>query len=120
MAAATKVSEITKESVAAYIRLDDASSSELDQVEELLTVAKAYITSQTGLDTEGMDEHADLMIVVKILCQDMYDNRALYVDGSNLNKTVESILGAHRHNFVPSDSIADPVVVEEPTDGQTT
>lgn len=105
MAAATKVSEITTESVAAYIRLDDASSSELEQIEEMLTVAKAYITSQTGLDEAGQDEHADLMIVVKILCQDMFDNRALYVDGSNLNKTVESILGSHRQNFLPSEEV---------------
>lgn len=102
MAAATKVSEITKEQVAAYIRLDDGSSSDLDTIEELIAVAKAFITGQTGLDNEGMDAHADLIIVVKILCQDMYDNRTLYVETSNLNKTVESILGQHRQNFVPS------------------
>lgn len=105
MAAATRVSEITTESVAAYIRLDDASSSELEQVEELLTIAKAYITSQTGLDTTGQDEHPDLIIVVKILCQDMFDNRALYVDSTNVNQTVQSILGSHRQNFLPSEEV---------------
>lgn len=99
---ATKVSEITNTEVAAYIRLDEASSSDLSLLTELLLVAKAFITGQTGLDTAGQDEHVDLMIVVKILCQDMYDNRTLYVDSNNLNKTVESILGAYRQNFVPS------------------
>lgn len=109
MAAATKVSEITKESVAAYIRLDDASSSDLEQIQELLTVAKAYITSQTGLDSAGQDAHPDLMIVVKILCQDMYDNRALYVDSTNVNKTIDSILGSHRQNFLPSEEVISNV-----------
>lgn len=99
---ATKVSEITNEEVAAYIRLDDASSSDLSQLTELIVVAKAFIKGQTGLDEAGQDEHADLIIVVKILCQDMYDNRALYVDSNNLNRTVDSILGAYRQNFVPS------------------
>lgn len=118
MAAATKVSEITKEQVAAYIRLDDASSSELELIEELLVVAKAYITSQTGLDSAGQDEYPDLMIVVKILCQDMYDNRAMYVDSNNVNQTVVSILGSHRQNFLPTPEVTT-TTTEVPTDGQT-
>ena len=105
---ATKVSEITKDEVAAYIRLDDASSSELAQIDELILVAKSFIKSQTGLDDAAMDERPDLIIVVKILCQDMYDNRTLYVDTNNVNKTVESILGAYRQNFLPSADEANP------------
>ena len=42
----------------------------------------------------------DIIIVVFILCQDMWDNRALYVDSSNVNKVVESILGLHSVNLL--------------------
>jgi hypothetical protein len=105
---ATKVSEITKEEVAAYLRLDDASSSDLQQIDELKLVAVSFIKSQTGLDDAGLDLYPDLIIVVKILCQDMYDNRTLYVDTQTVNKTVEAILGSHRQNFLPSATEANP------------
>lgn len=104
---ATKVSEITKDEVAAYIRLDDASSSELSQIDELILVAKTFIKSQTGLSDAEMDERPDLIIVVKILCQDMYDNRSLYVDTNNVNKTVEAILGQYRQNFLPTADVSN-------------
>ena len=39
-----------------------------------------------------------------LLCQytgqDMYDNRALYVDNSNVNRVVENILGLHQRNLL--------------------
>jgi len=35
-----------------------------------------------------------------ILCQDMYDNRSMYVDKNNLNKVVETILGMHSVNLL--------------------
>lgn len=107
---ATKVSEITNEEVAAYLRLDDASLSdenEANQITELILVATSFITSQTGLTAEEMDEYADLIIVVKVLCQDMYDNRTLYVDTNNVSKVVESILGSHRRNFVPNPDVTE-------------
>ena len=40
--------------------------------------------------------------VVFILCQDMWDNRTLYVDKSNLNKVVDTILGMYSVNLLPS------------------
>jgi hypothetical protein len=43
-----------------------------------------------------LDEFDDFVIVIFILCQDMYDNRTLYVDNTNLNKVVESIIGMYR------------------------
>ena len=30
-----------------------------------------------------------------VLCQDMYDNRSMYVDKNNMNKVVEAVLGMH-------------------------
>lgn len=47
-----------------------------------------------------MDKYSDLVIVVFVLCQDMYDNRTLYVDKNNVNKVVSSILGQHDNNLL--------------------
>lgn len=50
----------------------------------------------------GLDAFEDFYICVMVLCQDMYDNRAYYVDKTNLNKVVSSILDMHRTNLLPS------------------
>lgn len=92
-----KVSEITYSDIAEYIRVPD---DEQNTLENMLTVAKAFIKSYTGLNDEQVDEHADFVIVVFILCQDMWDNRTLYVDNNNLNKVVETILGMHSVNLL--------------------
>ena len=96
----SKVSEITIDDVARYIRVDDYEESE---IETYLNIAKNYISSYTGIpvtneEGESLDDFPDFVIVVYILCQDMHDNRALYVDKSNINKTVQSILDMHTRN----------------------
>ena len=98
----SKVSEITIEDVARYIRVDDYE--EID-IKTYLNVAINYISNYTGIpvtstDGESLDDFADFVIVVYILCQDMYDNRTLYVDKNNINKVVQSILDMHTRNFL--------------------
>ena len=96
----TKVSEITAKNIADYIRLVDASEGELNELKVYLNVAKTFIKSYTGLTEKECDEYNDFIIVVYVLCQDMYDNRSLYVDKSNLNKIVETVLGMHSVNLL--------------------
>ena len=96
----SKVSEITIEDVANYIRVDLDEDS---NIETYLNIAKNYISSYTGIpvtseDGESLDDFPDFVIVVYVLCQDMYDNRALYVDKSNINKVVQTILDMHTRN----------------------
>jgi hypothetical protein len=96
----SKVSEITINDVADYIRVDADSN-----IETYLNIAKNYISNYTGIpitseDGESLDDFPDFVIVVYVLCQDMYDNRTLYVDKSNINKVVQSILDMHRRNFL--------------------
>ena len=95
----SKVSEITIEDVARYIRDDEC---EVRDIETYLNVAKNYISSYTGIpvtsDGESLDDFPDLVFVVYILCQDMHDNRTLYVDKTNINKTVQTILDMHTRN----------------------
>ena len=92
----TKVSEITTKEIADYIRLDEVSVADEIQLETFLTVAKNYVANYTGLD--DLDEYADLVIVVYILCQDMYDNRSMYLDKNNPNRVVQTILDMHTRN----------------------
>ncbi len=94
----SKVSKITIENVADYIRVDVDSN-----IETYLNIAKNYISSYTGIpitseDGESLDDFPDFVIVVYILCQDMHDNRTLYVDKSNINRTVQTILDMHTRN----------------------
>ncbi len=93
-----KVSEITVDDVADYIRLDDVTSDERDTLETLLHVSKEYVKSYTGIT--DLDNHSDFIIVILILCQDMYDNRIMYVNKDLLNKTVDTILNMHRENLL--------------------
>ena len=89
----SKVSEITTQDIAEYIRLDEVGEVEEKQLSTFLQIAKDYIKNYTAL--EDLDEYADLVIVVLILCQDMYDNRVMYIDKGNPNKVVQTILDMH-------------------------
>lgn len=96
----TSISSITASDVAEYIRIDEVTSDDLNTLNTLLNVAKSYVTQYTGRTLEELDALQDVIIVVLILCQDMYDNRTLYVDSNNVNKVVESILGLHSVNLL--------------------
>jgi hypothetical protein len=89
----TKVSEITTADIADFIRLGEVSDAEEKQLQTFLNVAKDYIANYTALT--DLDEYADLVIAVYVLCQDMYDNRSLYIDKNNPNKVVQTILDMH-------------------------
>ena len=93
-----KVSDITYNEIADYIRLTEVSQEDESLLTTLIGIAKAFIKENTGV--EDLDEFDDFVIVVFILCQDMYDTRALYVDKTNLNKVVETILGMHSLNSI--------------------
>ena len=93
-----KVSTITENDIANYIRLQEVDEADKKLLTALMTIAKKFITENTGV--KDLDEYDDFIIVVFILCQDMYDNRTLYVDKNNINKVVETILGMHSRNNI--------------------
>ena len=103
-----KVSDITVTDVTDYLRIPEITDEVTSFITTALNVAKEYVKSYTGLDADGMDAHQDLVIVIYVLCQSMYDDRAMYVDKSNINNVVESILNLHCINFMP--------IVETPND----
>lgn len=96
----TKVSEITPQDLAEYIRLVDPTADDLNTLSTLLTVAKVYVGEYTGRTIQDLDDYRDVIIVILVLVQDMWDNRTLYVDSDKANKVVESILGLHSVNLL--------------------
>ena len=96
----SKVSDITAESVAEYLRLDEVTDSEKNTLTTLISIATSFIKNYTGLDDAGIDKYPEFVIVVLILCQDMWDNRTMYVDSKDLNNTVQSILAMHSVNLL--------------------
>ena len=96
----TKVSQITANDIATYIRLDEVTVDDTNTLNNLLAVAISFIVNYTGRSEEELDNYPDFVIVVLILCQDMWDNRTLYVEKTNLNKVVETVLGMHSVNLL--------------------
>lgn len=96
----SKVSDITVKCVADYLRLDEVAESENDTLTMLISIATSFIKSYTGLDDADVDKYPEFVIVVLILCQDMWDNRTMYVDSKDLNNTVQSILTMHSVNLL--------------------
>lgn len=98
----TQVSDITYSDVAEYLRLAEVTASDQNYLTTLINVALTFIANYTGLSQDDLDNYQDFVIVVFVLCQDMYDNRAYYVEKGNLNNVVESILGMHSINLLPT------------------
>ena len=95
-----KVSDITASDLQDYLRIAEVSQDDINTLNTLLTVAKVYVGEYTGRTIQELDDYKDIIIVVLILVQDMWDNRTLYVDSNNANKVVESILGLHSVNLL--------------------
>lgn len=96
-----KVSDITYQDVAEYLRLTEVDVDEQATLNNLINISKSFMANYTGHTIEELDSYNDFIIVVLILCQDMWDNRTLYVDNTNLNKVVDTILGMHSINLLP-------------------
>lgn len=94
----TKVSQITYQDVAEYNRMGELDTSDINTLNNLIGIAKAFITSYTG--QTDLDQFQDFVIVVFVLVQDMWDNRTLYPDKTNLNYVIEGILGMHQVNLL--------------------
>lgn len=97
-----KLSEVTTQDLADYLRLDDATEIELSELERMQASSLAYICSFTGLTQTEADSHEDITQALFILVADMFDNRNLYIEGkaSNENRAVRDILSMHCVNLL--------------------
>ena len=97
-----KVSGVTSADLAEFLRVGEVTPPEDGFLKTIIGAATAYMSKYTGLTAEQLDESSDLVLALFVLCQDMYDNRALYVDSANVNLAVKSILDMHSVNLLPS------------------
>lgn len=96
----TKVSQITVQDCADYMHIAELTDDEINTINNLIIVAKTFIQNYTGHTQEELDNYQDFIIVMFVLVQDMYDNRTMYVDNTNLNVVIDSILGMHSVNLL--------------------
>ena len=97
---AKTVSELTIQDIADYLRIPELTTEDTSLLTSILEASKSFVYKYTGLSAAQVDECLDITIAVLVLCQDMYDTRALYVSSSNVNKVVEAILGLHSVNLL--------------------
>ena len=97
-----KVSQITLKEIAMQLRVEVEYLSDSDRgyIEILREAAIEYVKDYTGLSNEDIDLHDDITIAVLVLISDMFDNRQMYVDKSNVNRVVDTILGMHCVNLL--------------------
>lgn len=93
-----KVSDISYQDLAEYIRIDEVDSEEINFLNTAKSTAEAFIRSYTGRD--DLDAFPDFVQIVFLLVQDMYDHRTIYSDKSQLNHVYETILGMHAVNLL--------------------
>ena len=96
----TKISEITIDDLVDYLRIPELYGSELTLLTTIKAAAISYIVGVTGLTLEQLDNYPDLTLALYALAQDMYDNRAIYVDKANISDTVSTILNMYRTNLL--------------------
>lgn len=97
---AKSISALTITDVADYLHLTEMTTQDESLLTTILSASKDYVLKYTGLSLLEADNYKDLTIAVLVLCQDMFDNRAYYVDSNNVNKVVEAILGLHSVNLL--------------------
>lgn len=97
-----KVSEVTSTDLAEYLRVGEVTPSEDGFLKTIIGAATAYMCKYTGLTAAQLDESKDFVFALLVLAEDMYDNRALYVDTAHVNLAVQSILDMHSVNLLPS------------------
>lgn len=69
-----KISEITEDDIAAYLRLDKGTDTDI--LENIRVSVIEYMKSYTGMNDRELDEHEEFYAAFMVLAQDMYDNRS--------------------------------------------
>lgn len=105
-----KVSDIDAAYLADYLRMDNADTSQTKQLNTMLGAAKGFVASYTGLpikaaenddsNPDTLDTYPEFVHAVVVLVQNMYDNRTVYTQNSQVESVLDSILGMHRRNLL--------------------
>jgi hypothetical protein len=73
-----RVSEITINEIAVYLKLDleTMTEQEIAELSAILASSRAFIKDYTGLDDSSIDTHEALSMVLMVLCQTQHDDRS--------------------------------------------
>lgn len=71
-------------------------------LEAAKVAAISYCEGQTGIKKENLDKYEDITIAVLALISDMWDNRSVKAEKSNLNPVIATILSMHCENLLPT------------------
>lgn len=93
-----KISQVTIADLKNYAHVYHAEDDNLFTA--ILVAAKSYIQSYTGLSFENMDLKEDITIALFVLSTEMYENRVYMVEGTSVNKVVQTILNMHSINLL--------------------
>jgi hypothetical protein len=100
-----KISELTNTTVASYIRLDEPTEEELNEITMLMTAAKQFIMSYTNQISDFLDAHEDITQIYLTIIGDMFENRQTQIDkGAIENKHYIQGLNLYCNNFLPEDT----------------
>lgn len=86
---------------------ENLEPEDLALIQVMQSAAINYCTGYTGLTSDELDEHEDITIAVLTLISDMWDYRSMTVDRSNVNRVVDTILGMHSINLMPTPGEVD-------------
>ncbi len=97
-----KVSEITISDICSQVREEEEylTPENRKYMQDLKAAAVAFVRGYTGLTDEKIEAHEDITVAVLTLISDMYDNRQMYVDKSNVNRVADAILGMYSENLL--------------------
>jgi hypothetical protein len=104
-----KMSEVSIDELKQYANVYHNEDDNLFQT--ILAAGKLFISSYTGLPLiddpsttdiveDNCNNYEDLTIVLMVLSNEMYDNRAFTVDNNKLNFVVKQILDSHSVNLL--------------------
>ncbi|CEG26007.1 head-tail connector protein [Bacillus sp. B-jedd] len=93
-----KISEVSVQDLKDYAHVFHGEDDKL--FDGILAAGIAFIKGYTGLSAEQMDTKEDLTIALKVLSNEMYDNRTFTVENDKVNKVIKSILDMHSINLL--------------------
>lgn len=97
-----KVSDITLQQVADYLRIDDPSEIETSEIQMFMDSAKATIRAMSGLTDAEIDEFDDMVHPFFLLVSEQFDNRNGHIENKQVtqNQSILETIRRHSVNYL--------------------
>lgn len=99
------IDELTVDTVANFLRLDEPSDIEKSELEMLMSSTLAFIVKYTGRSEEYVKSNEDITYVYLAMIGDMYEQRQFQTDKvKGQNETLLAVLNMHSVNLIPGEA----------------